>query len=83
MEKKSYEELDELLAQIRLLLLKVRQSDPATADELKSRFSQLEFWIESLIVESLKTKESGSAKEKVKAPTERRAKTPVRKARAS
>ena len=34
METKSYEELDELLAQIRLLLLRVRQSDPATADEV-------------------------------------------------
>jgi hypothetical protein len=82
MEKKPYEELDELLAQIRLLLLKVRQSDPATADELKSMFSQLELWIESLIVESLKLKEPGSAKEKVKVPPERRAKTPGRRARA-
>jgi hypothetical protein len=80
MEKKSYEELDELLAQIRLLLLKVRQSDPATADELKSRFSQLEFWIESLIVESLKLKEPGSAREK--AEVQRRAKTPGRRSRA-
>jgi hypothetical protein len=81
MEKKSYEELDELLAQIRLLLLKVRQSDPATADELKSMFSQLEFWIESLIVESLKRKEPGSVKEKVKFPPGGRARAPGRRAR--
>ncbi len=82
MGKKSYEELDELLAQIRLLLLKVRQSDPVTADELKSRFSQLEFWIESLIIESLKIKGPGSAKEKVEVPPERQAKTPGRRAKA-
>jgi DNA-binding response OmpR family regulator len=82
MEKKSYEELDELLAQIRLLLLRVRQSDPATADELKSRFSQLEFWLESLIVESLKLKELESAGEKVKVPVQGRAKTPGRRTKA-
>ena len=80
MEKKSYEELDELLAQIRLHLLKVRQSDPTTADELKSMFSQLEFWIESLVVESLKRKEPGSAKEKVEVPPERQTKSPGRRA---
>ena len=57
MEQKSYEELDDLLAKIRLLLFKVRQSDPATADELKSLVSQLEFWLESLTVDSLKLKE--------------------------
>jgi hypothetical protein len=82
METKSYEELDELLAQIRLLLLRVRQSDPATGDELKSRFSQLEFWLESLIVESLKLKELESAGERVKVPAVRRAKTPGRKTKA-
>jgi hypothetical protein len=82
METESYEELDELLAQIRLLLLRVRQSDPAMGEELKSRFSQLEFWLESLIVESLKLKELESAGEKVKVPAARRAKTPGRKTKA-
>jgi hypothetical protein len=80
MENKSYEELDELLAQIRLLLLKMRQSDPTTADELKSRFSQLEIWIESLIVASLKLKGPGSAKQKTE--VQRRTKTPGGRARA-
>jgi hypothetical protein len=80
MENKSYEELDELLAQIRLLLLKVRQSDPATADELKSMFNQLEIWIESLIVESLKLKGPGNAKKT--AEVQRRAKNRGGRARA-
>ena len=52
--EKPYEEVDELLMQIRLLLLKVRQSDPTTAYELKSLFNQLELWFESLVADSQK-----------------------------
>ena len=56
MTQNSYEQLDRLFAQIRLRLAQVRQSDPATADELRSLLSQLELWVESLVVDSLKLK---------------------------
>ena len=56
MEESSYEQVDDLFAQIRLRLAQVRQSDPATADELRSLLSQLELWVESLVVDSLKLK---------------------------
>ena len=48
----SYDEIDELLVQIRLSILKLRESDPTTADELRSLLSQLELWVECLIIES-------------------------------
>jgi len=79
MVEKSYEDLDDLLAKFRLSLAKVRQSDPAIADELKSLVAQLEFWIESLVVDSLKLKSLESAKQKTKASTRRHPKTPGRK----
>ena len=50
------EQIDDLLVQIRLRLLQVRQSDPATADELKGLLTQLEDIVESLVVDSLKLK---------------------------
>jgi hypothetical protein len=48
----SYDEIDELLVQIRLSILKLRQSDPATADKLKSLISQLELWVECLVIDA-------------------------------
>lgn len=54
------EQIDDLLVQIRLCLLRVRQSDPATADELKGLLTQLEDIVESLVVDSLKLKSLGS-----------------------
>ena len=54
--EKSYEQLDDLFKEIRLGLAKVRQNDPATVDDLKSRLTQLEFWVESLVADSLKLK---------------------------
>jgi len=61
MTENSYEEIDDLFAKIRLCLGQVRQSDPATADELKGLVTQLEDWVESLVINSLKLKslESG------------------------
>ncbi len=50
----SYEQVDNLFVQIRLRLGQVRQSDPATADELKGLVSQLELWVDSLVIDSLK-----------------------------
>ena len=46
--------VDDLFAKIRLQLLKVRESDPATAEELKSLLTQLEDWVEKLVVDSLR-----------------------------
>ncbi len=73
MAEKSFDDLDELLTQIRLCLAKVRQVDPAVGDELKGLFRQLEDWVESLVVDSLKlssakdtTKRTGSAPAKKK-----------------
>ena len=48
----SYDEIDELLVQIRLSILKLRQSDPATADKLKSLINQLELWVECLVIDA-------------------------------
>ena len=56
MTEHSYEQVDDLFAQIRLRLGLVRQSDPATADELKGLLTQLEDWVESLVIDSLKLK---------------------------
>lgn len=51
-----YDEIDNLFAQIRLRVGLIRQSDPATADELKGLVTQLEDWVESLVIDSLKLK---------------------------
>jgi len=48
------EQIDDLFRQIRLCLMRVRQSDLATADELKGLLTQLEDMVESLVVDSLK-----------------------------
>ena len=58
------EQIDDLLVQIRLRLLQVRQSDPATADELKGLLTQLEDIVESLVVDSLKLKSLESRPER-------------------
>ena len=52
----SYDEIDELLVQISLCILKLRQSDPTTADELKSLINQLELWVESLVINAHRLK---------------------------
>ena len=68
-----YEQLDSLFTQIRLCLGRVRQSDPATADEIKGLVTQLEDWVESLVIDSLKLKSLESeAKRATKAGNRRR-----------
>ena len=52
----SYDQIDNLFAQVRLRLLEIRQSDPAVVEELKSLVSQLEDYVEQLVVDSLKLK---------------------------
>ena len=49
-----YEQVDDLFKQIRLCLLQVRQNDPVVADELNGLLHQLEDWVESLVIKSLK-----------------------------
>ena len=46
--------IDELFTQIRLKLVKLRQSDPTTTDELKNLLTHLEDWIDKLLIDSLK-----------------------------
>ena len=74
MADRSYEEIDDLFAQVRLRLVQVRQSDPATAEDLKGLIRQLEDWVESLVVDSLKLKSLGSKAEGKTATASRRQK---------
>jgi hypothetical protein len=46
--------IDSLLTEIRLKLSKLRKSDPATTEELKSLLTQLEDYVEKLVIDSLK-----------------------------
>ena len=52
----SYEQIDELFIQIRRYLAKMAQSDQTTIDELTNLVVQVEYWVESLVVDSLKLK---------------------------
>ncbi len=72
------EQIDDLFVQIRLCLLRVRQSDPATADELKGLLTQLEDWVESLVVDSLKLRNLESGSDKATESAKRRRKKPGR-----
>jgi len=56
MAENSYEQLDELFTQIRLRLASIRQSDPEATEELKGLLRQVELWVESLVIDSLKLK---------------------------
>lgn len=67
MAQKSFDDLDELMTRIRLSLARVRQIDPAAGDELKELFRQLEDWVESLVVDSLKLDSAESAAKKAPA----------------
>ena len=68
------EQVDDLFLQIRLRLTRVRQSDPATADELKGLLTQLEDMVESLVVDSLKLKSLESHQKKEPKPAKSRQK---------
>jgi hypothetical protein len=52
----SYEQLDDLFRDIKLLLVSMRQTNPAAVDELKELITQLELWFESLTIDSLRLK---------------------------
>ena len=50
----AHEAVDDLFAKIRLKLLKLRESDPGTTDDLKNLLIQLEDWVEKLVIDSLR-----------------------------
>jgi D-ribose pyranose/furanose isomerase RbsD len=74
MDETPYDQIDGLFVQIRLRLLKVRESDPTTAEELKSLLTQLETCIESEFIRYLKFKSQESKQKTAKVAKERRQK---------
>jgi hypothetical protein len=56
MTEHTYEQIDSLFTQLRLRLLEIRQSDPQVVEELKSLVSQLEDYMEQLVIDSLRLK---------------------------
>ena len=76
MEEQPYEPIDDLFRQIRLQLLQVRESDPTTAEELKSLLTQLEDWVEKLVIDSLKLRSLQSTPKKTRQSAKRRTNTP-------
>ena len=56
MTEESYGALDDLFKEIRLSILKVRKNDPENGNELKGLIRQLELWMDSLVVDSIKLK---------------------------
>ena len=72
MTKDPSEQIDELFVNIRLQLLQIRQSDPEVVEELKSLLTQLEDFVEPLVIDSLRLK---SLEKPVKKMTEKK-KTP-------
>ena len=54
MKETANDAIDELFTKIRLKLLKLREIDPDTTEELKTLLTQLEDWVEKLVIDSLK-----------------------------
>jgi hypothetical protein len=52
----SYEQIDDLFVQIKRHLGELTENDQATAGELKDLVNQLEYWVESLVIDSVKLK---------------------------
>ena len=78
MKENANEAIDDLFAKIGLKLLKLRESDPATTDELKSLLTQLQDWVEKLVVDSIKL-ESLQGKKKLIEPEKKHRKKVVGK----
>jgi hypothetical protein len=60
-----YDHIDSLFTQLRLRLLEIRQSDPQVVEELKSLVSQLEDYMEQLVIDSLRLKSLEGKTQKV------------------
>jgi hypothetical protein len=52
----SYEQIDDLFLRIRQQLGELTENDQAAAGELKDLVNQLEYWVESLVIDSVKLK---------------------------
>ena len=65
MTEQPYEQIDSLFAQIRLRLIEIRQSNPQAVEELKSLLSQLEDYMEQLVIDSLKLRSLESKPQKL------------------
>ena len=68
MKESASEAIDDLFAQIRLNLLKLRDSDPAATDEIKNLLTQLEDWVEKLVIDSLKLESASKNPRKTPQP---------------
>ncbi len=50
----SYDDIDNLFAQIRYRLAKLERTEHTATDELRDSVNKLEYWVESLVADSLK-----------------------------
>ena len=76
MEERPYDEIDDLFRQIRLRLVELRDIAPEAVDGIKSSLTQLEDWVEKLVIDSLRLKSLQSAAKK---PARTSARAPARK----
>jgi hypothetical protein len=60
-----YEQIDNLFAQLRLRLLEIRESEPQAVEVMKSLVSQLEDYMEQLVIDSLRLKSLEGKTQKV------------------
>ena len=52
--EESYEKLDDLFKEVRLSIATVRKNDPETGNKLKGLIRQIELWVDSLVLDSIK-----------------------------
>jgi len=74
MEENPYDEIDDLFKQIRLRLIELRENAPEAVDDMKSSLTQLEDWVEKLVVDSLHLKSLKSESGKTATAQKRSAK---------
>ena len=60
----SHEQIDALFQEIRLTILEVRNNDPENGNTLKGLIRQLELWVDSLVIDSIKQKSQAVALQK-------------------
>ncbi len=72
MKESASEAIDGLFVQIRLNLLKMRDSNPEAVEDMKNLMIQLEDWVEKLVVDSLKLQSGGEKPRKTPTPRKKR-----------
>jgi len=77
MEEQSHDEIDDLFRRIRLRLIELRDSSPEAVEEIKSSLTQLEDWVEKLVIDSLHLKSLQSESKKAAAAAKKSTKTPT------